>query len=268
MPRKKAGQPALSTKAATVTTAVKPPIDNRQQLISVRGEQIRKGELTVEAFAKELKLTDLQLSFCLEYMKPESMGSHVQAYAKAAGLDLNIKEDAQIARVAGLKLADHVGCMTLINSMLDADGFNMDNAKRQLSFLMLQNSDKKTKLAATKLFCEITGKLANHTEITVKHQYDFNSLSPDKLEKLIEWVEEVEIKSHQQHSPDYNRLIKGDFITDIEVEQEKTEPENKILKTDLPTLPNPPLEPVSEIENPEETEFENDDDDPCWPDED
>jgi len=232
----------------------------------VRAEQLRKGELSVVDFAKELKLTDLQLTFCLEYMKPESMGSHVQAYAKAAGLDLNVKEQAQLARASGLKLADHVGCMTLINSMLDADGYNMDNAKRQLSFLMLQNSDKKTKLAATKLFCEITGKLANHTEITVKHQYDFNSLAPDKLEKLIEMLEEVEIKSHQNHSPDFNKLSQEGFITDIEVEPEKPAKENEILKVDLPALPNPL--PV-QVDETEETDFQNDDDDdPCWPDED
>ena len=249
---RKADTKELQQKAGTVTAvSKKAPIHNREELVSVKAEKIRTGELTIQDFAKELKLTDLQLTFCLEYTKPDCFGDHITAYGKAADLDLTDARSKQLARTGGLQLTKHVACTTLINALLESEGFTAENAKKALVFLMNQFEDKRMKFAASKLFFEMNGQIKNHSEVTVKHQFDYSTLDPEKLELLIQLKQEVLINQGQKPSLDLSKV--SGFIEDAVIVDDpppvpkapkKAEPKETVEMAPEP----PPQEPIEEDE--------------------
>jgi hypothetical protein len=204
---------------------IKQDLNNREELVSVRSEQVRKGELSVQEFADELKLTDIQRKFCIEFVKPENLGKQLSAYAIAADLDLNDDTQYHLAKDGGSRLADHAGCVTLINCLLQSQGLSQENAKNQLLFLINQMGDKKTKLRALELFWKMTGELKKHTEIVHKHEYDFKSMDPEKLRLLIKLKEEAKI-GNTAFTPTSGMSTLTDFIEDIEVVAEKAKKKN------------------------------------------
>jgi len=94
----------------------------------------------------------------------------------------------QLARARSIakRMGKHQGVITLINALLSSQGWNEANVRKQHLFLIQQNADFKVKSIAIKLWYDVNGLLKKEQNISIKHSFDYSTLSTDELLKMKE----------------------------------------------------------------------------------
>lgn len=171
-----------------------PDPETRGAFIEQRGQQLQRGELTLLDIGKELKLTMRQIEFARLYISEDFYGHGTEAACKAYGFDISIpKEKASAANIANVNLKN-AAVLTLINCFLSAEGMNKVHMDKQLVFLATQKNDLKAAAVALKLYYQVTGRLTNKIEMTVKTQQDLSKLSNEELKVMIDLMKKTQIQ--------------------------------------------------------------------------
>ncbi|HMH09692.1 MAG TPA: hypothetical protein VK553_03215 [Candidatus Nitrosopolaris rasttigaisensis] len=195
MPRKK---PA-SKKIVPVTQEIEiilplPDPETRGAFIQQRSQQLLNGEVTIFDIGQELKLSLQMIEFARLFVTEDFFGVGVECAARAYKYDLNTRNGLQSARNMASTLKKHAGVNTLLNCLLNAEGFNRTHMDKQLYFLCTQNEDLKGKGVGLKLYYQITGQLTQKIDIQVNHTQDLTRLDTDKLKQLAAILKETEVQ--------------------------------------------------------------------------
>lgn len=120
----------------------------------------------------ENKLNEKQLLFCNLYVSKEFFGNGVRAYAEAYGLDIETLKGYNSAKHSASVLLDDINISKHINNLLDEAGLNDNFADKRLLFLMSQNEDKSTALAAIKEYNKLRQRITDKIEAKITGSFD------------------------------------------------------------------------------------------------
>jgi hypothetical protein len=183
---------AQQTKELLKANKVKPvkPL-TKQQEINLAADQYRLGNVSALELGKSLKLTDKQILFAEAYCSPDMFGDKIAAAGKAYDIDVTDKNQRHKASDLAGKLSKHIGVGKMISILLNVSGLNKEDVDAQLAFMIYQHDNLPVKLAASKLWYEMSGLAKNYSEITVKHQYDYTNLTDEELNTYIKLKEKT-----------------------------------------------------------------------------
>lgn len=129
------------------------------------------------------ELTPKQEIFCRNFAgSREFFGNGVQSYIDAFNC-----ENYDTAKVEASKLLTKPNIIKRINEILDIAGLNDENVDKQLSMLINQNVDFKSKISAIKEYNALRGRIKQKMELTGRDGEAFSikiekADAPNKLE--------------------------------------------------------------------------------------
>lgn len=168
------------------TPAISKPL-SKMELIKVRGEAIRNGEMTAFEVGRELKLTERQIMFAQYYATSEEFFFQgAKAYAKAYGYDYNDRNQRNTINVGSNTCLKHSTILTFIQMLLDGEGLNDSFVDKQILSVITQSADLKAKMLAIREYNSITGRNKRLLEVTVNNTYNYAALSPEELATMIQ----------------------------------------------------------------------------------
>lgn len=168
------------------TTVISKPL-SKMELIKVRGEAIRNGEMTAFEVGRELKLNDRQIMFAQYYSTSEEFFFQgAKAYAKAYGYDYNDRNQRNAINVGSNSNLKHSTILTFIQILLDGEGLNDSFVDKQILSVITQSADLKAKMLAIREYNTITGRNKRLLEVTVNNTYNYAALSPQELATMIQ----------------------------------------------------------------------------------
>lgn len=132
---------------------------------------------------KEIKLNPKQELFCKTYAtEKEFFGNGVQAYAEAYDIDQSKPNWYKSTQVSACRLLSNPKIITRIQQLLDMGGFNHANVDKQLSFLIGQHADFKSKLGAIKEYNALKKRVDKKVELegNIQLSWDKPSKSPTR----------------------------------------------------------------------------------------
>jgi hypothetical protein len=156
----------------------------RQELVIKKSKELEDGLITVADFATELRLTDQQREFAVQYASLENLGNGEAAAMIAFNIQPTEQRAVQRARAIAKRLEAHQGVLTLVNALLTSQGWNDSNVRKQHLFLLQQNVDLKMKGIMIKLYYEVNGTLKKDAPISVVNNIDINVYSTDEKKKI------------------------------------------------------------------------------------
>ncbi len=122
--------------------------------VSIKDIPEKRFDLTgnkTRKIKKERTLNLQQEEFCKLYATDrEFFGNGALSYAKAYSINLGRKGAYNICAASASRMLINVNILKRINEYLDIEGFNDENVDRQHLFLINQDADLKTKMAAIK----------------------------------------------------------------------------------------------------------------------
>lgn len=126
----------------------------------------------IEAIEKEnetLKLNEKQELFCKYYASDrEFFGNGVQSYIEAYEIDVTRRGAYDGARVNASKLLTDTNILKRIDELLEAGGLNDAFVDKQLEFLITQNADFSSKVAAIREYNKLKTRIVERIDHTSK----------------------------------------------------------------------------------------------------
>lgn len=126
-----------------------------------------------------------QIHFVIYYMSNDSMGSGVDAYCKAYGLNRNSKNDYTNAMSQATNFLKDMKILNFFNYMLDSLYLNDHFVDKQLGFLITQNSDMNAKVQGIREYNKLRNRIENNLNIQIKQSFDYSKLSDEELNQLL-----------------------------------------------------------------------------------
>lgn len=148
----------------------------------VEGEIVKQTKpIEGEVLVKDA-LNPRQELFCELYTSAdEFFANGTQSYIEAYDIDLTEKNAYQTAAAAASRLLKNVKVLNHINKLLEFRGLNNGFVDKQLEFLVTQNAELGTKLAAIKEYNKLKERVFDRTEVVHK----FKDMSDEELERAI-----------------------------------------------------------------------------------
>lgn len=140
--------------------------------IETKKEEIILGELTAK-----------QEIFCRNFTtSKEFFGNGVQSYIDAYNIDISKPGAYDVAKSGAAENLSKPYIIERINQLLDLAGFNDENVDKQLNFLINQNLDYKSKIAAIKEYNALKKRVATKLELP-EGGININIIQANKNEK-------------------------------------------------------------------------------------
>lgn len=109
-------------------------------------------------------LNERQDRFCKLYAYSVLRGNGVQCYAQAYEIDLEQQGAYNSARAAASRLLTDGNVLSYIRSMYEANDLNETVVDNELAFVISQNADFGSKVAAIKEFNQLKGRIVKKIE--------------------------------------------------------------------------------------------------------
>lgn len=122
--------------------------------------------MVIKIEGKEVELTSEQKRFCELYVSNEFFANGVRSYSEAYNIDLKDSESYNVCKSAASRLLTSVNLLAYINHLLELSGLNDSFVDKQLAFLITQNGDFGTKLAAIREYNKLKSRIVNRTELS------------------------------------------------------------------------------------------------------
>jgi hypothetical protein len=125
----------------------------------------------LEQLEKELskKLTDKQELFCKLYAtNRDYFGNGTQAYAEAYGIDISKPGNYRSASSSAYNLLINPDILKRIDELLELGPLNNQYVDRQLAFVMEQNADLSSKVAAIREYNKLRARITDKMDVTSK----------------------------------------------------------------------------------------------------
>ncbi len=117
---------------------------------------------------KVKSLNPKQELFCQLYASDrEFFGNGVQSYIEAYQPDQSLPNWYNTARVGASQLLTNTNVLKRIDELLNLDGFNDQAVDKQLKFLVSQNTDFGSKVAAIREYNKLKSRITEKTEALV-----------------------------------------------------------------------------------------------------
>lgn len=112
----------------------------------------------------EFGLNERQDKFCKLYAYSSNRGNGVQCYAEAYELDLDTKEGYNTARSNSSRLLTNADILSYIRSLYEQRDLNDTVVDNELAFVISQNADFGSKVAAIKEYNQLKGRIIKKIE--------------------------------------------------------------------------------------------------------
>lgn len=132
--------------------------------------------------SKGEKLSLQQQAFCELYSSDrEFFGNGTQSYIEAYDIDTSKPNAYKVAQASASRLLSNVIILNKINELLELRGLNDAFIDKQLEFLVTQNAELSTKLAAIKEYNKLKSRILERSEVVHK----FEDMDDDELDRAI-----------------------------------------------------------------------------------
>lgn len=132
--------------------------------------------------SKGEKLSLQQQAFCELYSSDrEFFGNGTQSYLEAYDVDTSKPNAYKVAQASASRLLSNVIILNKINELLELRGLNDTFIDKQLEFLVTQNAELSTKLAAIKEYNKLKSRILDRSEVV--HKY--GDMDDDELDRAI-----------------------------------------------------------------------------------
>lgn len=129
-------------------------------------------------------LTPKQELFCQLFAGDrEFFGNGVQAYAEAYDIDLRERGAYAGARASASRLLTDANVLARIDELLEVEGLNDQAVDKQLKFVIAQNADFPSKVAAIREYNKLKARIVDKSEQTIVADVTSNgeSIAADPL---------------------------------------------------------------------------------------
>lgn len=121
---------------------------------------------TSKTSKKRRKLNPKQELFCKIYATDRKhFGNGLTAYAEAYGLDLSQKKDYATAKTNASKLLTNTNILERTRELMELGVLNDERVDRELSFLIEQDVELRTKLGAISEYNKLKARIHNKLEL-------------------------------------------------------------------------------------------------------
>jgi phage terminase small subunit len=107
------------------------------------------------------KLTEKQIRFCIAYASKEFFANGTESYSEAYGIDLTEPGSYNTCKSNAYKLLTNTYILEYINELLDLAGLNDSFVDKQLTFVITQNADMGSKVAAIREYNKLKKRIDN-----------------------------------------------------------------------------------------------------------
>jgi len=107
------------------------------------------------------KLTEKQIRFCITYVSKDFFANGTESYAEAYGIDLTRPNTYNTCKVNASKMLTNTNILEYINELLDLSGLNDQFVDKQLTFVITQNADMGSKVAAIREYNKLKKRIDN-----------------------------------------------------------------------------------------------------------
>jgi hypothetical protein len=114
------------------------------------------------------KLNDHQKRFCELYAYGPNRGNGVLSYSEAYEIDLSEKSGYGTCRSNASKLLTKTDILDYIRSLYESNDLNDTLVDNELAFVIKQNSDFGSKVAAIKEYNSLKSRIKNRLEVTTR----------------------------------------------------------------------------------------------------
>lgn len=118
--------------------------------------------------SKEMALTPRQEQFCQLFVSKEFFGNGVQSYIEAYDINVSKKGAYDGARTDASRLLTKANICNRINELLDEAGLNDNFVDKQLLFMITQNADFSSKIAAIREYNKLKARITDRIEDVTK----------------------------------------------------------------------------------------------------
>ena len=118
----------------------------------------------VKKSAKE-GLTEKQIRFCITYVSKDFFANGTESYAEAYGIDLTQPNTYNTCKVNASKMLTNTNILEYINELIDLAGLNDSFVDKQLTFVITQNADMGSKVAAIREYNKLKKRITDKLEI-------------------------------------------------------------------------------------------------------
>jgi putative salt-induced outer membrane protein YdiY len=125
------------------------------------------GRKKTDVIHKDAKLNDEQIKFCELYALSLERGHGVNCYANAYGIDLTEKGGYATAKVNASKLLTNTNILEYIRELFEDKDLNDIVVDNELAFVIKQNADFGSKVAAIKEYNALKTRVKNKLEVQV-----------------------------------------------------------------------------------------------------
>lgn len=105
------------------------------------------------------KLTEKNIQFCLIYVSKDFFANGTESYAEAYSIDLSAPGQYRVACSEASRLLTNVDILAYINELLDLNGLNDSFVDKQLTFVITQNADMGSKVAAIREYNKLKKRI-------------------------------------------------------------------------------------------------------------
>lgn len=138
--------------------------------------------LTDEQYRSQLA-NEHQVKFCHLYAYSEKRGNGVLCYAEAYDIDLNEPGAYNSARAAASRLLTNGSILSYIRYLYESSDLSDDVVDNELAFVIKQNADFGSKVAAIKEYNQLKQRIIKKIEHS--GAVDTGDISDDKFNKLL-----------------------------------------------------------------------------------
>lgn len=124
------------------------------------------GAKTGIGLAGGTDLTEKQLIFCQLYAMSEMRGNGVMCYARAYGIDLSEKGGYNTAKVGASQALTKHNILDYIRSLYEENDLNDTVVDNELAFVIKQNADFGSKVAAIKEYNQLKQRIIKKLELS------------------------------------------------------------------------------------------------------
>lgn len=121
----------------------------------------KKADITS---TNEFRLNELQDKFCQLYAYSEWRGNGVQSYAEAYDIDLTEKGAYASAKAAASRLLTNGNVLSYIRQLYECVDLNDTVVDNELAFVIKQNADFGSKVAAIKEYNALKNRVKTKTD--------------------------------------------------------------------------------------------------------
>lgn len=114
----------------------------------------------------EYKLNEEQDMFCRLYAYGSNRGNGVQCYAEAYSIDLSERGAYNSARANSSRLLTNDNILSYIRSLYEESDLSHTVVDNELAFVIKQNADFRSKVAAIKEYNQLSGRIVKKLELS------------------------------------------------------------------------------------------------------